>query len=105
MVWALFVTNTRIAEAWTVMILNKKTESEIPAGDYQRALHAMYRVWMLTPQGETAQLVEYEMDQEALEEFVEDYTRFADLLVRIEVQDTVSLGNANSSSGSDASAP
>jgi hypothetical protein len=69
------------------MIRAKKSEKDILAADYHRALHASYRVWLLAPQGAAARLVEYEMDQEALEEFVEDYTRFAEILVRIEAID------------------
>lgn len=72
------------------MVRNKRSEIDVATPDYQRALHAQYRVWMMTPHGESARLVEYEMDQEAMEEFFEDYTRFADLLVRIEVAETVS---------------
>ena len=67
------------------MIRVKKSEATVLAVDYERALHANYRVWMLTSQGSSGQLVEWEMDQEALEEFLEDYTRFADMLVRIDV--------------------
>ncbi len=66
------------------MIRIKKSETDILTLDYQQALHGVYRVWLLAPQGEAARLVEYEMDQEALEEFVEDYTRFAEILVRIQ---------------------
>ncbi|MDQ2732439.1 MAG: hypothetical protein M3Y56_12335 [Armatimonadota bacterium] len=67
------------------MILIKKSETDVISTDYHRALHSVYRVWVATPQGEAARLVEYEMDQEALEEFVEDYTRFAEIIVRMEV--------------------
>ncbi|HET6381773.1 MAG TPA: hypothetical protein VFJ58_00140 [Armatimonadota bacterium] len=69
------------------MIQVKKSEQEISAADYEKALHSVYRVWMLTPHGDAATLVEYEMDQEALEEMVEDYTRFAEIVVRIDVRD------------------
>lgn len=76
-----------------LMIRNKMGETEVGPDSYHRALHAVYRVWMLTPQGDAAKLVEYEMDQEALEEFVEDYTRFAELLVRIEAREDEAPSN------------
>ena len=70
------------------MIRLKKSEASVPAAEYHLALHGQYRVWMMTSAGDAAQLVEYEMDQEAIEEFFEDYTRFADLLIRIEVKES-----------------
>ena len=85
------------------MIRVKKSEADVPAEDYHRALHGQYRVWMMTSDGAAAQLVEYEMDQEAIEEFLEDYTRFADLLVRIEVKDNpVDAQNVSETAGESA---
>ena len=66
------------------MIRIKRSETEIADADYHKALHSAYRVWMVEPQTGSARLVEYEMDQEAFEEFFEEYTRFADILVRVD---------------------
>jgi deoxyadenosine/deoxycytidine kinase len=68
------------------MIRNRIGEERISPEQYAKALHGKYRVWMLTPDADSARLVEYEMDQESMEEFLEDYTRFADMVIRIEPQ-------------------
>jgi hypothetical protein len=65
-------------------VLDPLTKDVIPVKEYQRALAVRYRLTTIVPYVEKPERRIYEMTQEQLDEFFDDYSGFAEFVVRVE---------------------